>query len=74
MKPNDNPETEQAGKYNKEENRKESFDKWPHKNQQTADAMAKSGFWFTGEGDTVICFICAINLCNWKGDCKLDCV
>ncbi|XP_063175380.1 baculoviral IAP repeat-containing protein 1 [Chroicocephalus ridibundus] len=46
--------------------RLDSFKTWPAEARVEATALAKAGFFYTGEGDTVQCFNCARCLKNWE--------
>lgn len=44
----------------------ESFLEWPIQISQTPARMAKTGLFYTGYGDLVICFNCSIEISGWK--------
>ncbi|NXI89963.1 BIRC1 protein, partial [Psophia crepitans] len=46
--------------------RLDSFKTWPAEAHVEATALAKAGFFYTGEGDRVQCFNCAGCLQNWE--------
>ncbi|NXN46196.1 BIRC1 protein, partial [Rhinoptilus africanus] len=46
--------------------RLDSFKTWPAEARVEATALAKAGFFYTGEGDKVQCFNCARCLQNWE--------
>jgi len=54
--------------YDKYENRLETFkDKWPkYLAGPTPEALARSGFFYMGEGDKVQCFSCGKRLYQWE--------
>ena len=47
-------------------------DKWPQQIAQRAHQMVASGFYYTGKGDTVTCFMCGITLCQWERGDEID--
>lgn len=48
------------------QNRKKSFNRWPPQMKQKPEALAKSGFFYTHEGDKVKCFYCGVSLIHWE--------
>ena len=46
-----------------------TFAKWPKQMEQTPSDLVKSGFYYTGQGDLVTCFMCGLTLKDWeRGD------
>lgn len=63
--------TVRARKLNFEKFRLESFIGWPVP-WIDANTLAKIGFYYTGEGDKVMCNFCKIGLRNWEAeDCPI---
>ena len=49
--------------------RMKTFEKWPKQIEQLPEHLARAGFYYTKQGDTVQCFYCGLILFNWeKGD------
>ena len=48
------------------ENRLHSFNNWPYESVQPKEILAKAGFYYTGNNDSVICFSCNLSLRDWK--------
>lgn len=54
-------------KYCSEAARSDSFGStWPHGGLCSPANMAKAGFYYTGQSDSVKCFTCRVKLENWK--------
>lgn len=51
---------------NVEENRLETFDEWPANAAVDAARIAKAGFYYTGHGLEVQCFLCGATVSNWN--------
>ncbi|KFV66793.1 Baculoviral IAP repeat-containing protein 7-B, partial [Dryobates pubescens] len=49
-----------------EESRLNSFHNWPLNSQLTPEELANAGFYYTGNGDHVVCFHCGGGLQEWK--------
>ena len=47
-------------------NRLNSFKKWPIQMVQRPIDLARSGFYYTTEGDKLTCFLCGISVLNWE--------
>ena len=43
-----------------------SFAKWPKQMEQKPSDLVKSGFFYTGKGDLVTCFMCGLTLKDWE--------
>ena len=43
-----------------------SFAKWPKQMEQKPSDLVKSGFFYTGQGDLVTCFMCGLTLKEWE--------
>ena len=41
---------------------------WPKSLRQEPNSLAKSGFYYTGYSDLVICFYCDLHLASWNAD------
>lgn len=52
--------------YRDEIKRIASFENWPKGLSQKHDEMAKSGFFYTGQSDRVLCFFCGGCLRDWE--------
>ncbi|KAK2177280.1 hypothetical protein NP493_608g00023 [Ridgeia piscesae] len=52
--------------YSGETSRLLSFRRWPQNANQTADDLARAGFYYTGIGDSVKCFSCHGTARNWQ--------
>ncbi|KAK2182415.1 hypothetical protein NP493_354g00014 [Ridgeia piscesae] len=52
--------------YSGETSRLLSFRRWPQTANQTADDLARAGFYYTGIEDSVKCFSCNGTLRNWE--------
>ncbi|XP_065512798.1 baculoviral IAP repeat-containing protein 1 [Caloenas nicobarica] len=53
--------------------RLDSFKTWPAEAPVEATALAKAGFFYTGQGDIAQCFNCAGCLCKWEeGDDPME--
>jgi hypothetical protein len=48
------------------ENRLQTFESWSQQIQPNKYELASAGFYYTGRGDIVQCFSCAIRLNQWK--------
>ena len=46
--------------------------KWPKQLTQRPNQMVASGFYYTGCGDTVTCFLCGITIRNWERTDDVD--
>lgn len=56
---------------NCEADRLKTFKKWRNKNVNK-NILAKSGFYYLGDGDRVRCQFCCVVLSDWvKGDCEV---
>lgn len=54
-------------------NRVNSFQRFPYSEDISAQRLARAGFYFTGEGDSVRCFSCSATVQNWsRGDTPLE--
>ena len=51
-------------RFSSTEVRRRTYNKWT--GFTSVEALAKAGFFFLGEGDTVQCFTCGIKLHSWK--------
>lgn len=45
-----------------------SFQRYPNESKPFAIRFAQAGFYYSGNGDEVICFVCKISVQNWKAD------
>lgn len=52
--------------YNTYSSRLNSFKNWPNWANQGPDKLASAGFYYTGSGDTTVCFQCGGKLKNWE--------
>ena len=53
--------------YMKYEDRLSTFKPhWSPQLRPTASELAKAGFYYTGQGDTVVCFACKLRLREWE--------
>ncbi|KRT86506.1 hypothetical protein AMK59_2078 [Oryctes borbonicus] len=43
-----------------------TFEDWPISMKQTGKAMAQAGFYYTGNGDKVICYSCNLGVHKWE--------
>jgi len=50
------------------EERIRSYSTWPCTNTPGKELLAGAGFFYTGQGDCVVCFCCGIELVDWKAD------
>lgn len=48
------------------QDRLKTFQYWPIQMRQIPTDLAKSGFYYTGQGDKVTCFHCGITVLNWE--------
>ena len=46
--------------------RMQTFQRWPKQMAQHPIDMVKSGFFYSGNGDSVTCFFCGITLRDWE--------
>lgn len=53
-------------RYESLEARFSTFEEWPISMKQTGKAMAQAGFYYTGNGDKVICFSCNLGVHKWE--------
>lgn len=51
---------------NVEENRLKTFDEWPTNAAVDAARIAKAGFYYTGHGLEVQCFLCGTTVSDWN--------
>ncbi|KAI4491236.1 hypothetical protein M0802_010332 [Mischocyttarus mexicanus] len=51
---------------NNEENRLRTFSSWPSHAPISAERMAKAGFYYTGVGLEVQCFLCGVKITEWN--------
>lgn len=55
--------------YRFEQARLQSFENWPVPDIIEPKRLVAAGFYYTGEGDTVRCFECRVEICQWvEGD------
>lgn len=47
-------------------NRVNSFELWPKQMKQDIYSLARAGFFYTKEGDTVECFTCGVRVRDWN--------
>ncbi|KAJ8029980.1 Baculoviral IAP repeat-containing protein 7-B [Holothuria leucospilota] len=55
----------QYPKYSMENQRFDSYKRWPHVHLKPS-LLARAGFFYSGKGDQVTCFYCGGTLQNWK--------
>ncbi|XP_059614747.1 baculoviral IAP repeat-containing protein 3-like [Phlebotomus argentipes] len=48
------------------ESRLESFSSWPVAMQTRPEDLASAGFYYSGRGDIVFCFVCGLRLNQWR--------
>lgn len=53
-------------KYARFEDRLSTYKAWPRQMKQNKHDLAKAGFFYTKEGDTVECFVCGVSVSQWK--------
>ncbi|XP_026081005.1 E3 ubiquitin-protein ligase XIAP-like isoform X1 [Carassius auratus] len=54
-------------------NRVNSFQRFPHSDEFSAERLARAGFYFTGQADRVCCFSCHATVEDWnQGDTPLN--
>ena len=46
--------------------RLETFPTWPTQIKPNKHELAEAGFFYSGCNDTVVCFSCGLQLCQWK--------
>lgn len=51
-----------------EVDRRKTFNDWPKSIRQKPRELAEAGFFYTGQGDMVICFSCGLGLRDWDID------
>lgn len=54
--------------HEKYENRLKSYIAWPNECPALIKELSEAGFYFSGEGDFVTCFVCGIKIGGWKDD------
>lgn len=49
-------------------NRLKSFDSWPRGIKQRPQELVEAGFFYSGKGDEIVCFSCALGICQLEPD------
>ena len=44
------------------------YSNWPHKDPLFGAKLAKAGFYYTNQADTVKCFVCNLKMAGWQPD------
>lgn len=56
----------------KKARRLQTFEKWPKQMSQRPEHLVNSGFYYSGQGDSVTCFHCGITLKSWDAGDEID--
>ena len=52
--------------------RLQTFERWPKQMSQKPEYLASSGFYYSGQGDSVTCFYCGLTLKSWDAGDEID--
>jgi len=69
---NSSPPNFYSGNMSSYHNRLDTFRDWPRQIRQKPEEMARSGFFYRGEGDKVRCYYCGCEIRDWYNKDSVD--